>query len=134
MHRQPRDDVPYEPWFDEHAVADDRRDPLLVRDGQRRTAVRAAPAAKIPEHLVNGAERGGTTEPGTGTTERGSGATERGSGAPEPGTGTAERATGSTVRNSVTVAAWTLLSRVTGLLRVLVIGALLGSTYFSNVF
>ncbi|MDT7566706.1 MAG: putative peptidoglycan lipid flippase [Pseudonocardiales bacterium] len=134
MHRQPRDAVPYEPWFDEHAVADDRRDPLLVRDGQRRTAVRAAPAAKIPEYLVNGAERGGTTEPDTGATERGSGATERGSGAPEPGTGTAERGTGSTVRNSVTVAAWTLLSRVAGLLRVLVIGALLGSTYFSNVF
>jgi peptidoglycan biosynthesis protein MviN/MurJ (putative lipid II flippase) len=34
----------------------------------------------------------------------------------------------------VTVAAWTLVSRVTGLLRVLVIGALLGSTYFTNVF
>ncbi|MDT7638202.1 MAG: hypothetical protein QOC83_2490, partial [Pseudonocardiales bacterium] len=114
MHRQPRDDVPYEPWFDEHAVADDRRDPLLVRDGQRRTAVPAAPAAKIPEYLVNGAERGGTTEPDTGATERGSGATEGGSGAPEPGTGTGatERGTGSTVRNSVTVAAWTLLSRV----------------------
>ncbi|MDT7648493.1 MAG: putative peptidoglycan lipid flippase, partial [Pseudonocardiales bacterium] len=98
--------------------------------------MRAAPAAKIPEYLVNGAERGGTTEPDTGATERGSGATEGGSGAPEPGTGTGatERGTGSTVRNSVTVAAWTLLSRVAGLLRVLVIGALLGSTYFSNVF
>ena len=40
----------------------------------------------------------------------------------------------STARSSVTVAAWTLVSRVTGLLRVLVIGALLGSTYFTNVF
>jgi len=40
----------------------------------------------------------------------------------------------STARSSVTVAAWTLVSRVTGLLRVLVIGALLGPTYFANVF
>jgi peptidoglycan biosynthesis protein MviN/MurJ (putative lipid II flippase) len=40
----------------------------------------------------------------------------------------------STARSSVTVAAWTLVSRVFGLLRVLVIGALLGSTYFTNVF
>ncbi|HEV7791957.1 MAG TPA: hypothetical protein VGP05_23330, partial [Pseudonocardia sp.] len=108
-------------------MADDRRDPLLVREEQRRTALPAAPAAKIPEHLVNGAGRGGTTEPGTGATERGSGATER-------GPGTTERGTNSTVRSSVTVAAWTLVSRVAGLLRVLVIGALLGSTYFSNVF
>jgi putative peptidoglycan lipid II flippase len=46
----------------------------------------------------------------------------------------APAATRSTARSSVTVAAWTLVSRVTGLLRVLVIGALLGSTYFTNVF
>ncbi|MGI9064544.1 MAG: lipid II flippase MurJ [Pseudonocardiaceae bacterium] len=39
-----------------------------------------------------------------------------------------------TARNSVTVAGWTLASRVTGLLRVLVIGAVLGPTYFANLF
>ncbi|NMI00271.1 lipid II flippase MurJ [Pseudonocardia acidicola] len=37
-------------------------------------------------------------------------------------------------RSSVTVAGWTLVSRVTGLLRVLVIGAVLGPTYFANSF
>jgi len=46
----------------------------------------------------------------------------------------ARERTRSTARSSVTVAAWTLVSRVAGLLRVLVIGALLGSTYFTNVF
>jgi putative peptidoglycan lipid II flippase len=40
----------------------------------------------------------------------------------------------STARSSATVALWTLVSRVTGLLRVLVIGALLGPTYFANIF
>ncbi|MGH3694097.1 MAG: murein biosynthesis integral membrane protein MurJ [Pseudonocardiaceae bacterium] len=40
----------------------------------------------------------------------------------------------STARNSATVAAWTLVSRVTGLLRVVVIGAVLGPTYFANAF
>lgn len=39
-----------------------------------------------------------------------------------------------TVRNSATVAGWTLVSRVTGLLRVVVIGAVLGPTYFANSF
>ena len=39
-----------------------------------------------------------------------------------------------TARNSATVAVWTLLSRVTGLLRVVVIGAVLGPTYFANCF
>lgn len=39
-----------------------------------------------------------------------------------------------TARNSITVAGWTLISRVTGLLRVLVIGATLGATYFANSF
>jgi peptidoglycan biosynthesis protein MviN/MurJ (putative lipid II flippase) len=39
-----------------------------------------------------------------------------------------------TARNSVTVAGWTLVSRVTGLLRVVVIGAVLGPTYFANCF
>lgn len=39
-----------------------------------------------------------------------------------------------TARNSTTVATWTLVSRVTGLVRVAVIGAVLGPTYFSNAF
>jgi putative peptidoglycan lipid II flippase len=39
-----------------------------------------------------------------------------------------------TARNSVTVAMWTLVSRATGLLRVVVIGAVLGPTYFANGF
>lgn len=37
-------------------------------------------------------------------------------------------------RDSVTVAGWTLVSRITGLLRVLTIGAVLGPTYFANIF
>ncbi len=36
--------------------------------------------------------------------------------------------TTNTARNSATVAGWTLVSRVTGLLRVVVIGAVLGPT------
>lgn len=40
----------------------------------------------------------------------------------------------STARGSVTVAAWTLISRVTGLLRVVAIGAVLGPTFFANAF
>ena len=39
-----------------------------------------------------------------------------------------------TARNSATVAGWTLVSRATGLLRVVVIGAVLGPTYFANSF
>ncbi len=39
-----------------------------------------------------------------------------------------------TARNSATVACWTLISRATGLLRVVVIGAVLGPTYFANCF
>ncbi|MGH3818788.1 MAG: lipid II flippase MurJ [Pseudonocardiaceae bacterium] len=39
-----------------------------------------------------------------------------------------------TARNSATVAGWTLVSRATGLLRVVVIGAVLGPTYFANCF
>lgn len=37
-------------------------------------------------------------------------------------------------RASMTVAGWTVVSRVTGLVRVLVVGAALGPTYFANVF
>ncbi|MDQ3905530.1 MAG: hypothetical protein M3300_08855 [Actinomycetota bacterium] len=39
-----------------------------------------------------------------------------------------------TARNSTTIAGWTLISRVTGLLRVVVVGAVLGPTYFANSF
>ena len=38
------------------------------------------------------------------------------------------------VRNSVTVVGWGLISRATGLLRVVVTGAVLGPTYFANAF
>jgi peptidoglycan biosynthesis protein MviN/MurJ (putative lipid II flippase) len=37
-------------------------------------------------------------------------------------------------RDSVTVAGWTLVSRVTGLLRVIIAGAVLGPTFFGNLF
>lgn len=37
-------------------------------------------------------------------------------------------------RNSVTVAGWTLVSRITGLVRLAAIGATLGPTYFANTF
>lgn len=40
----------------------------------------------------------------------------------------------SAARDSATVAGWTLVSRVTGLLRILTIGAVLGPTYFANTF
>ncbi|WP_028923458.1 murein biosynthesis integral membrane protein MurJ [Pseudonocardia acaciae] len=40
----------------------------------------------------------------------------------------------STARGSATVAVWTLVSRVTGLLRVVAIGAVLGPTFFANAF
>ncbi|MGH3692764.1 MAG: lipid II flippase MurJ [Pseudonocardiaceae bacterium] len=39
-----------------------------------------------------------------------------------------------TARDSATVAVWTLVSRATGLLRIVVIGAVLGPTYFANCF
>lgn len=48
------------------------------------------------------------------------------------GGGSAEARTA--VRDSVTVAGWTLASRVTGLLRVVLAGAVLGPTYFGNLF
>lgn len=38
------------------------------------------------------------------------------------------------MRNSVVVSAWTLVSRLAGLLRVVVIGAVLGPTFFANIF
>src|SRR3954449_11481936 len=38
------------------------------------------------------------------------------------------------IRSSATVAAWTLVSRVTGLGRAIVIGAVLGPTFFANTF
>ncbi|HET9258253.1 MAG TPA: lipid II flippase MurJ, partial [Pseudonocardiaceae bacterium] len=46
-----------------------------------------------------------------------------------------DRATSiTTARNSATVAGWTLVSRITGVLRVVVIGPVLGATYFANAF
>ncbi|MGH3887019.1 MAG: murein biosynthesis integral membrane protein MurJ [Pseudonocardiaceae bacterium] len=51
-----------------------------------------------------------------------------------PVTALEDEAPTTTARNSATVAGWTLVSRVTGLLRVVVIGAVLGPTYFANVF
>jgi putative peptidoglycan lipid II flippase len=48
---------------------------------------------------------------------------------------TPARAAGSSiVRNSMTVAAWVLISRITGFARVAVIGAVLGPTYLGNTF
>jgi peptidoglycan biosynthesis protein MviN/MurJ (putative lipid II flippase) len=38
------------------------------------------------------------------------------------------------MRNSVVVSAWTLVSRLSGLLRVVVIGAVMGPTFFANIF
>src|SRR5215217_4999002 len=38
------------------------------------------------------------------------------------------------IRSSATVAAWTLVSRITGLGRVIVIGAVLGPTFLANTF
>src|SRR3954452_8637372 len=40
----------------------------------------------------------------------------------------------SVAHSSATVAAWTLVSRVTGLVRVVVIGAVLGPTFLANTF
>jgi putative peptidoglycan lipid II flippase len=39
-----------------------------------------------------------------------------------------------TARNSTTLAGWTLVSRATGLVRVVVVGGVLGPTYFANAF
>lgn len=50
------------------------------------------------------------------------------------GTADGDEARPSTARGSITVAAWTLISRITGLLRVVVIGAVLGPTFFANAF
>jgi putative peptidoglycan lipid II flippase len=47
---------------------------------------------------------------------------------------TPDRTTSTTARDSVTVAGWTLVSRITGVLRVVVIGPVLGATYFANAF
>lgn len=39
-----------------------------------------------------------------------------------------------TGKNSITVVVWTLISRIAGLVRVLIIGALMGPTFFANIF
>lgn len=49
-------------------------------------------------------------------------------------TSSARIATPTAARDSATVAVWTLVSRATGLLRVVVIGAVLGPTFFANTF
>lgn len=48
--------------------------------------------------------------------------------------GSREAVARSVAANSATVGAWTLVSRVTGLLRVVVIGAVLGPTFLANTF
>jgi putative peptidoglycan lipid II flippase len=45
-----------------------------------------------------------------------------------------ETAAAATAGDSLTVAAWTAVSRVTGLARFAVIGAVLGATYFGNTY
>lgn len=49
-------------------------------------------------------------------------------------TGPPAEAPDNTTRGSLTVAAWTMVSRVTGLLRIVAIGAVLGPTFFANAF
>src|SRR5262249_24067804 len=55
---------------------------------------------------------------------------------PEPDLG--DMATGAGIGDETSasygVAGWTLVSRVTGLLRVIIAGAILGSTFFANIF
>lgn len=46
----------------------------------------------------------------------------------------AEPSTRSAARDAATVAGWTLMSRMTGLLRVVVAGAVMGPTFFGNTF
>ena len=46
----------------------------------------------------------------------------------------APRERASAARNSVTLAGWMVVSRITGLLRVLVVGAVMGPTFLSNIF
>jgi putative peptidoglycan lipid II flippase len=46
----------------------------------------------------------------------------------------ADAASANVARNSITVSAWTLVSRITGFARVAVIAAVLGPTYFGNTF
>jgi putative peptidoglycan lipid II flippase len=52
----------------------------------------------------------------------------------ELGDATTDAGTGREVAESFGVAGWTLVSRVTGLLRVIVVGATLGPTFFANIF
>ncbi|MHC1559588.1 lipid II flippase MurJ [Actinomycetospora sp. C-140] len=51
-----------------------------------------------------------------------------------PHRGRGEGGDDGTARGSLTTAGWTVVSRVTGLLRVVVVGAALGPTYFANLF
>ncbi len=53
---------------------------------------------------------------------------------PPPAASAAPEADGGAERSSATVATWTLVSRVTGLLRIVAVGAVLGPTFLANVF
>src|SRR6266498_888880 len=56
-------------------------------------------------------------------------------GPPEPtGLGADLTSGGGTARDSVTVGTWTIVSRATGVIRVVVIGAVLGPTFFGNTY
>jgi putative peptidoglycan lipid II flippase len=52
----------------------------------------------------------------------------------EIGDATTDAGTGREVAESFGVAGWTLVSRVTGLVRVILVGATLGPTFFANIF
>jgi len=52
----------------------------------------------------------------------------------DPNHATGRKLPESTVRRLAVVSAWTLVSKITGLLRVVVIGAVLGPTFFANAF
>ena len=69
-------------------------------------------------HPGNASQPRGRGEPGSGT-----------DGAPE-----AEQEAAAAAGDSITVAAWTIVSRVTGVARFACIGAVLGPTYFGNTY
>jgi putative peptidoglycan lipid II flippase len=51
-----------------------------------------------------------------------------------PSSGSSQRGGHGTARDSATAGAWTLVSRATGVVRVVVIGAVLGPTFFANTY
>src|SRR5207248_8600201 len=59
----------------------------------------------------------------------------RAGGAPATGqTGQAEADGGALARNSLAVVSWTMVSRISGFVRVAVVAAVLGPTYLGNIF